>query len=109
MRTQIRVLLLIGLVLPRLAQALENSWASINSGKWETNSNWSLGVAPSITHSFTSITNAPSKTVAIDAVTEIFPGTLTISNLTIFAPVGSANSLFPAALARDLSAPKAAA
>src|SRR5207249_10256326 len=68
--------------------------ASINSGKCETNSNWSLGVAPSITQSFTSITNAPSKTVSIDAVTENFPGTLTISNLTLFTPAGSANSLF---------------
>ena len=94
MRTQIRTFLLMGITLPCLAQAAENTWTNINSGKWETNSNWSLGVAPSISQSFTSITNAPSKTVAIDAVTETFPGTLTISNLTLFAPVGSANSLF---------------
>src|ERR1043166_2458501 len=94
MRTQIRALLLIGIVLPRLAQGQENSWTNINSGKWETNSNVSLGVAPSITQSFTSITNAPSKTVAIDAVTTNLPGTLTISNLTLFAPLGSAHSLF---------------
>ena len=72
-----------------------NSWTNTNFGKWETNSNWSLGVAPTNTQSFTFITNAPSKTVTIDAITSgTRPGTLTISNLTVSAPLGSANTLF---------------
>src|SRR6266404_6133815 len=94
MRKQLRTLLLIGIALPRLAQAVDNSWTNVNAGKWETNSNWSLGVAPAITQSFIYITNAPSKTVTIDAVTSgSFPATLSISNLVLFAPAGSFNTL----------------
>jgi T5SS/PEP-CTERM-associated repeat protein len=61
-----------------------NSWINTSAGKWETNSNWSLGVAPTNTQSGTFFTNAFSKTVTIDAITSgTRPGTLTISNLTV--------------------------
>jgi T5SS/PEP-CTERM-associated repeat protein len=67
-------------------EAQNNSWTNINAGKWETNGNWSLGVAPASTQSGTFITNAFSKTVTIDSITTNFPGTMTISNLTVSAP-----------------------
>ena len=74
-----------------------NSWINTNFGKWETNSNWSLGVAPTNTQSGIFITNAFSKTVTIDSITSgSFPGTMTISNLTLSAPASpvSFNTLF---------------
>ena len=77
------------------AHGQANSWTNTGFGKWETNSNWSLGVAPNSTQTATFITNAPSKTVTIDAITTAsFPGTLTISNLTVSAPAASGNTLF---------------
>lgn len=71
-----------------------NSWASANSGKWETAANWLLGVHPSIVETIVLVTNANSKTVTVDAVTTNTPGTMTISNLTVSAPIGSTNTLF---------------
>jgi len=86
MRKQLRTLLLIGIALPRLALAVDNSWTNTNFGKWETNSNWSLGVAPASTQPVF-VTNAFSKTVTIDSITSGgFPGTMTTSNLTVSAP-----------------------
>jgi T5SS/PEP-CTERM-associated repeat protein len=77
---------------PALAQV--NSWISPNAGKWETPGNWSLGVAPTNSHSAL-ITNAFSKTVTIDATTSgSFSNTMTVNNLTVSAPSGSANTLF---------------
>jgi hypothetical protein len=110
MRTQIRVLLLIGIAVPRLAQAVDNSWTNVNAGKWETNSNWSLGVAPASAQSVF-VTNAFSKTVTIDSITSgSFPGTMTVSNLTVSAPTVplSANrlSLDNSGLATPLRVPK---
>jgi len=71
-----------------------NSWTNSNFGKWETNSNWSLGVAPTNAHSVF-ITNAFSKTVTIDSITASTT-TMTASNLTVSAPTvpASANTLF---------------
>lgn len=77
-----------------IARAQANSWISPNFGKWETNSNWSLNAAPTNGHSVF-ITNFFSKTVTIDVITSGgSPGTMTISNLTVSAATGSANTLF---------------
>ena len=70
-----------------------DSWTNSVSGKWEDLLNWSSGV-PSITHSAVLVTNAGTKVVTINAATAIgAPSTLTISNLTLSAPVGDTNTL----------------
>jgi fibronectin-binding autotransporter adhesin len=80
-------------LLPVAAHAQANSWTNANAGKWEIRSNWSLGVAPTNTHSVL-ITNTASKTVSIDATTaDSFPGTMTINNLQVSAPAGATNTL----------------
>lgn len=71
-----------------------NSWTNRLSGRWEDGTNWSLKVPPYGGHSLGLITNADTKTVINDATTASqFPSTLTISNLTIAAPVGATNTL----------------
>ena len=70
-----------------------NSWID-GSGKWETGTNWSSGVAPSLADSADSIGNAGNNTVTIDATTSSnFPNTLTISNLIVAAPGPMTNTL----------------
>jgi uncharacterized repeat protein (TIGR03803 family)/T5SS/PEP-CTERM-associated repeat protein len=74
-----------------------NSWIDSSSGKWETAANWSSGNAPSLSDSADYITNATSKTVAIDATTVLsnaINGCMIVNNLTIMAPVASTNTLF---------------
>ncbi|HTS16636.1 MAG TPA: hypothetical protein VMP11_03605 [Verrucomicrobiae bacterium] len=71
-----------------------NSWISILDGKWEANTNWSTGASPSQADTDDVITNAATKTVTIDSVTTNTPGTMTISNLIVSAPLGSTNTLF---------------
>src|ERR1039458_4062085 len=72
----------------------DNSWTA-PSGKWETGSNWSLGVPPTTTQSTVLITNDTTKTVTVDATTSgSFPDTLTINDLTVSAPLDSTNILF---------------
>ncbi len=87
-------LLAVGLTLAGAltVQAQNNSWTNTGDGFWQDATNWSAG-APSITQSALLITNAGTKTATIDGTTTNFPGTLTISNLTVTAPVGSANTL----------------
>lgn len=76
------------------ARADDNSWTAA-SDKWETGSNWSLGVPPTNTQSTILITNDTTKTVTIDATTSgNSPDTLTINDLTVSAPVNSTNTLF---------------
>src|SRR5437870_7033211 len=66
-----------------VAYCLDNSWNTTASGSWQTGGNWSLGIAPASTQSVF-IVNGNSKTVTIDATTSgSFPGTLTVSNLTL--------------------------
>jgi len=84
-------LTLCAVILPATGYSQANSWTSTSAGQWETAGNWSAG-APTNSHSVF-ITNAPSKTVTIGSTTTNFPTTLTISNLTVSAPVGSANTL----------------
>ncbi|MGD0059825.1 MAG: hypothetical protein ABSD58_10440 [Verrucomicrobiia bacterium] len=84
----------LGLGLVPLAHPQTNSWINFSDGKWETATNWSLDSPPSANLSGALITNAGSKIVTIDAVTASnYPGSMTISNLTVSAPTGSTNTL----------------
>jgi T5SS/PEP-CTERM-associated repeat protein len=75
----------VALSLTASAQAQNNSWVDGN-GKWETATNWSAGVAPSVHDATDLITNAGNKTVTIDATTSgSYPASMTISNLTVDA------------------------
>jgi hypothetical protein len=88
-------LLVLGLflVLALSAPAQVNLWTSGFDGAWEDGGNWLLG-PPDATQSAVLVTNAGSKTVTIDFITAgFFPETLTISNLTLSAPIGSINTL----------------
>ncbi len=77
-----------------LASAQTNSWIASGDGKWETGTNWSAG-QPSVLDSLLLITNAGSKIITVDAVTaRSFQGTLSVSNLTISAPVFALNALY---------------
>jgi hypothetical protein len=71
----------------------ENSWIS-GSGFWDTETNWSLELRPSIQQTALFVTNAVTKTVTIDDFdVNIASDTLTISNLTVSAPIGSVSTL----------------
>jgi len=72
-----------------------NSWALASSGKWETGANWSAGT-PSSADPVDLITNATTKTVTIDPTTTLSNSLnqcLSINNLTISGPAGTANTL----------------
>ena len=70
-----------------------NSWISAASGNWDQSSNWSLGVLPDSSQSIF-ITNSGSKAVAINPATPTsFPGSMTVSNLTIRSATNSENVL----------------
>ena len=69
-----------------------NSWDSPVSGHWE-DSSWSLGILPAANQSVM-ITNEGYKAVGIFPTTPTnFPAAMTVSNLTISATTGSANTL----------------
>jgi hypothetical protein len=60
-----------------------NVWTRAVDGKWENAIDWSLGIAPGAGQTCF-ITNNNPNTVTIDVLTSgSFPGTLTLSNLTI--------------------------
>lgn len=83
---------LLDLLLLRPTHAATNIYTNSISGKWETPANWSIGAPGS--NDFILLTNAATKTVTIDATTSgSFPGTMTVSNLTISTPVGATNAL----------------
>ena len=69
-----------------------NSWTNTNGGKWETNANWSVS-DPSLNNAAVMITNrfgpaVTSKSITIDAITvSSSPGSMSISNLTVSAPI----------------------
>ena len=74
------------------AGAQVNSWTNPASAPWET-MYWSLGVLPDNTQSIM-ITNAGYKAVGISASTrDNFPNSLTMSNLTVFAPTNAFSTL----------------
>ena len=78
-------------------QAQVDSWTNNIGGKWETADAWSLGAVPSITQSSTFITNGfftgfSLKDVVIDSNTVVSaPDSLSISNLTVSAPIVHSN------------------
>ena len=77
------------------AAAQSNNWATAASGKWEIGGNWSVGT-PSSSDTADLITNATSKTVTIDPATTLSNSLnqcLSIANLIISAPAGTANTL----------------
>jgi hypothetical protein len=76
-----------------LAAGPTNSWTKPTSGNWEEPF-WSLGVLPSITQGAIEFRNPGFKALAIaPSTTANFPGSLSIQNLTVDAPAGSANQL----------------
>jgi len=80
-------------ILAPSAVAQTNRWTNSVSGFWHDPLNWSTGL-PASTQQFTFVTNATTKVVTIDATTSgSFPGSMTISNLTIGAPAGTSNTL----------------
>ena len=75
------------------ALALNNIWTNETGGLWQLGPNWSLGAAPTNTHSVL-ITNLPAKTVIIDATTVAnAPGSLTINRLLLAGEGGETNGL----------------
>jgi T5SS/PEP-CTERM-associated repeat protein len=71
-----------------------NSWISGAGGKWEAAAHWSLTIPPDSLQSIF-ISNAPSKTVTIDATTSgSNPSTMTNRNVIVSAPAGTVNTLF---------------
>jgi len=69
-----------------------NLWTSGANGKWETSGGWSLGFSP-VAHHVVLITNSNPKTVTIDVATTNTPGTMSVSYLTVSAPVSFTNAL----------------
>jgi uncharacterized repeat protein (TIGR01451 family) len=70
-----------------------NAWINPAGGKWETATNWSLGVLPASSQSVF-ILNLGAKTVAIDSSTvSAAPNSLNISNLTLNGVSGATNVL----------------
>ena len=75
------------------AAGLVNSWIKAGSGNWDDASSWSLGVLPDSSQSVM-ITNSGFKAVAINPSTPInFPGSMTVSNLTIRGATNAFNTL----------------
>jgi hypothetical protein len=80
-----------GCVLPCLAQV--NSWINPASTNWEDSASWSLGILPAANQSVM-ITNGGYKAVGIFPTTPVnLPAAMTVSDLTISATAGSANTL----------------
>ncbi len=78
---------------PALVTAAENSWTKPNSGDWEEQAYWSLGVRPDATQSVL-FTNAGWKALAIGANTaQNFPQSMRVQSLRVDAPVDSFNTL----------------
>ena len=87
-----RAAILAGWLYSLVCLAQTNSWIIPASGHWE-NLSWSLGIPPAVNQSVM-ITNGGSKAVGVFPTTAAnFPGTMTVSNLTIYAPSNSQNTL----------------
>ena len=78
-------------IAPALADT--NSWTKPNSGNWEEQAYWSLGVLPDATQSVM-FTNAGWKALAIGANTaQNFPQSMRVESLRVGAPADSYNTL----------------
>jgi hypothetical protein len=72
---------------------LLNNWTNTVSARWESSTNWSLGMRPASSQTV-NITNAGYKAVNIDAATiSGFPDSMTVSNLSVAAPTNSLSTL----------------
>jgi hypothetical protein len=95
----IKTLLAIGLCLVTVsakAAPTTNSWTGSSTNYWDNDGDWSLGQSPNDTNvnGYTFITNAASATVFIDRDDpEFYYWELTVSNLTVGAPIGTTNTL----------------
>src|ERR1043166_1974633 len=70
-----------------------NNWIKPGSGDWQDQTAWSLGVLPNSSQSVM-ITNSGWKAVAINPSTPVnFPGSMTVSNLTIRGATNTENVL----------------
>jgi len=97
MRRAVRLTLVVGInaIVAAVLQAQTNSCVSSTGGFWQTTQLWSLANMPSIMQAAILITNAPSTTVMIDSMTaNSFASTMTVSNLSVSPPSGSADSLY---------------
>ncbi|HVM63126.1 MAG TPA: hypothetical protein VMV72_19865 [Verrucomicrobiae bacterium] len=86
--------LIVGRSVAGSAALTTNSWISTLGVQWQGAGNWSAGVAPSTSQSAIIVSNGvfsfftPSKEIIIDSTTSTgTPSSLTISNLTISAPL----------------------
>src|ERR1051326_4614756 len=79
-----------------IAFAGSDSWTASTNGLWRIGGNWSASQAPSTSFDPTTIANAVSKTVTIDAATPA--ANLSIRGLSLSAPSGSTNTLLLANL-----------
>ena len=85
--------LTISLSAPTLVGGAENNWTKPNSGNWEEQAYWSLGVLPDATQSVL-FTNAGWKALALGANTaQNFPQSMRVQSLRVDAPVDSYNTL----------------
>ncbi|PWU17252.1 MAG: hypothetical protein C5B50_11710 [Verrucomicrobia bacterium] len=81
--------LILTVCLATTALAQTNVWTNAAGGKWETATNWSLGVGPGY-YQFCFITNAGPETVTVDAVSRTsFPTNMAVTDLI----VGGGNTL----------------
>jgi hypothetical protein len=97
MKRAIRLALAVAInaIIATVSQAQTNSCISTTDGFWDEARLWSLATPPSIAQSAILITNAASETVTIDSITaNSFLSTLTISNLSVAAPLGNTNTLY---------------
>jgi len=79
------------------AYAGSDSWTATGSGLWRVATNWSASQVPSSNFDPTTIGNAGTKTVTVDAATPA--ANLSLQGLTVSAPAGSTNTLLLANLA----------
>jgi T5SS/PEP-CTERM-associated repeat protein len=84
----------LGVLLSTTVHAQINYWNDSGSYDWSIAGAWSLGIRPANTH-WVFITNATTKTVAIDTTTSgSFPASLTVSNLSLWGPDETINTLY---------------
>ncbi|HWX21057.1 MAG TPA: hypothetical protein VN578_14245 [Candidatus Binatia bacterium] len=92
LRTRAVVLTLLAVGVAPVEAQVADSWILFNSGKWETDTNWSFSLPDATTANF--ITNSGTKTITIDATTASgFPGTMMVTSITLGVSSNSLNTL----------------
>src|SRR5262245_34841200 len=86
------ICLALGFLTTAPAQVI-NNWTNPFSARWDSITNWSLRSLPA-SNQTVNITNAGFKGVNIDFATVTnFPGSMTVSNLTVAAPSNALSTL----------------